>query len=105
MIVYDRLWKTMKEKNINQYRLIHDYHVSSSQLSRLRNNTGVSTHTLDMLCTILQCNIEDIIEFRYDPSQNIEFGIPKKLWRPAADPGTQNEDGDDIGIPVTPETE
>lgn len=79
MIVYDRLWKTMKEKNISQYRLIHKYKVSSGQISRLKQNSHVNTHTLDMLCSILNCKIEDIVEFRYDPSQNVEFGITSDL--------------------------
>lgn len=61
MISYEPLWETMKEKGITQYSLIKNYHISAGQLSRLRNNSHVSTHTLDMLCTILNCNIEDIV--------------------------------------------
>ena len=38
MIVYDKLWATMKEKGITQYSLIKDYHISAGQLSRLRKN-------------------------------------------------------------------
>lgn len=60
MIIYDKLWKTMKEKNISQYQLIYKYHVSAGQLSRLRSNSHVSTHTLDMLCNILECDLQDI---------------------------------------------
>lgn len=64
MIVYDKLWKTMKEKNISQYKLIKDYNFSTGQLDRLRKNAGVSTYTLNMLCEILDCNLEDIAEYR-----------------------------------------
>lgn len=64
MIVYDKLWETMKEKNISQYKLINEYHVSAGQLSRLRANSHVSTHTLDLLCEILDCKIEDIITYK-----------------------------------------
>ena len=64
MIVYDKLWETMKEKNISQYKLINEYHVSAGQLSRLRSNSHVSTHTLDLLCEILDCKIEDIITYK-----------------------------------------
>jgi putative transcriptional regulator len=63
MIVYDRLWKTMAKKNISQYKLITVYGFSRGQLSRLRANYNVSTHTLDMLCEILDCRIEDICEY------------------------------------------
>ena len=41
MIVYDRLWITLKKKNISQYALIKDYGI----------------------CSILDCKIEDIMEF------------------------------------------
>ena len=64
LIVYDKLWETMKEKNISQYKLINEYHVSAGQLSRLRSNSHVSTHTLDLLCEILDCKIEDIITYK-----------------------------------------
>ena len=64
MIVYDNLWKTMSDKNITQYKLINEYGISAGQLSRLRANSNVSTHTLDMLCDILDCRIEDIVSFK-----------------------------------------
>ncbi|MBR0415120.1 MAG: helix-turn-helix transcriptional regulator [Clostridia bacterium] len=64
MIVYDKLWTTLKEKNISQYKLIKEYHISNGQLDRLRKNGNVSTHTLDVLCQILECNLEDIAEYK-----------------------------------------
>ena len=60
MIVYDRLWETMKARGISQYRLIKEYKVSSGQLDRLRKNENVSTFTLNQLCQILHCRREDI---------------------------------------------
>lgn len=63
MIVYNRLWKTMKEKGISQYRLLKSYNFSSGQLDRLRKNANISTYTMDKLCKILDCRIEDIAEF------------------------------------------
>ena len=53
----------MKNKGITQYSLIKNHHVSAGQLSRLRNNAFVSTHTIDMLCDILDCNVEDIMTY------------------------------------------
>lgn len=70
MIVFDPLWKTMKERNISQYRLIKHYGISSGQISRLRNNMYVSTHTIEVLCTILDCSVSDIMEFHPDNSEN-----------------------------------
>lgn len=63
MIVYDKLWVTMKQKGISQYKLIKDYKISTGQLDRLRKNENVNTHTLDKLCSILKCKIEDIAEY------------------------------------------
>ena len=67
MIIYDKLWITMKQKNISQYKLIKEYHVSNGQLDRLRKNAAVSTYTLNRLCEILDCRIEDIAEYRKSP--------------------------------------
>ena len=63
MIVYNKLWETLKEKGISQYKLINTYHISSGQLDRLRKNQNVSTFTLNQLCAILQCSLDDIAEY------------------------------------------
>lgn len=63
MITYDKLWKTMKEKGVSQYTLITKYNVSRGQISRLKHNQNVNTYTLDRLCEILDCKIEDVIEY------------------------------------------
>lgn len=63
MIIYDRLWNTMALKGVTQYRLITNG-ISHSTLSRLKKNQPVNTDTLDKLCGILECNIEDILEYK-----------------------------------------
>ncbi|HIX25761.1 MAG TPA: helix-turn-helix transcriptional regulator [Candidatus Lachnoclostridium avicola] len=70
MVSYDRLWETMKRSNISQYRLIKYYGVSAGQIGRLKKNMYVSTHTIDMLCNILRCNVEDVMEVKLDPENN-----------------------------------
>ena len=75
MITYDKLWETMKEKNISQYKLIKDHGISAGQLSRLRANVHISTHTIDMLCSILKCNVEDILT--YYPDKEPSNGPPQ----------------------------
>lgn len=67
MIVYDKLWTTMKDKEISQYRLIKYYHLSAGQIARLKKNMYVSTQTIERLCNILNCSIDDIMEFKPDP--------------------------------------
>ena len=66
MIVFDKLWQTMKEKGISQYKLMKEYRISSGQLDRLRKNDNVSTYTLNQLCRILECRLEDIAEYKED---------------------------------------
>lgn len=56
----------MKEKGISQYKLIHTYNFSTGQLDRLRKNENVSTFTLNSLCQILNCRLEDIAEYIED---------------------------------------
>ena len=63
MIVFDRLWKTMKERGLSQYKLIKEYKMSTEQLDRLRKNENVNTYTLDQICRILNCGLEDIAEY------------------------------------------
>lgn len=63
MIVFDRLWKTMKERGLSQYKMIKEYKMSTEQLDRLRKNENVNTYTLDQLCRILNCGLEDIAEY------------------------------------------
>lgn len=64
MIVYDRLWETMKRKGISQYRLIKEYGFSSGQLDRIRKGENINIYTLNTLCKILDCAVEDIIEYK-----------------------------------------
>lgn len=53
----------MKERGISQHKLIQEYKVSSGQLDRLRKNGNVSTYTLNQLCQILNCRLEDVAEY------------------------------------------
>lgn len=63
MIVFDRLWDTMKKKGISQYKLIKEYGISTGQMDRLRKNENVSTYTLNKLCKILNCSLDEIASF------------------------------------------
>lgn len=63
MIVFEKLWSTMKEKKISQYQLIKNYGFSTGQLDRLRKNQNVNSYTLNFLCEILDCKLEDIAEY------------------------------------------
>lgn len=66
MITYEPLWITLKKKEISQYRLIKEFGFSTGQLSRMRSNQHVSTHTLERLCEILDCEIKDVVKYQKD---------------------------------------
>lgn len=66
MIVYDRLWETMKKKGISQYKLLKEYGFSSGQLDRIRRGESITMYTLNSLCEILDCTVEEIIEYKAD---------------------------------------
>lgn len=68
MITFDKLFRTLKENNISQYRLYNKYGISRSQIQRLKNNQSVTTHTLNMILNILGDNftLNDIAEFIAD---------------------------------------
>ena len=66
MISYEPFYKTLKDKNISTYKLINDYGISRSLLDRLKHNKPISTVTLNDLCNILKCNVEDVLLFTED---------------------------------------
>lgn len=63
MILYEKLWQTMAERGVTQYALIKKHGVSPAQITRLKRNESVSTHTIDTFCRILNCRVEDIMEY------------------------------------------
>lgn len=56
----------MAEKGITQYQLVKQHNLSKSLLHRLRKNEGVNLNTINTLCNILDCKIEDIATFYKD---------------------------------------
>lgn len=75
MIVFDKLWELMKAKGITQYALIVKYHVSPGQITRIKRNESISTHTVDMFCDILGCDVEDIMQ--HIPNQQPDTPLSK----------------------------
>jgi len=61
LISYEPFWATLKEKNVTAYTLVTKHSVSNGTLTRMRRNMPMSTNILDDLCTILDCNVQDII--------------------------------------------
>ena len=63
MIHYAPLWKTMSEQKVTTYTLRFKHGMSHATVQRLQTNMPVSTHTLNKLCTILNCRLEDVAEY------------------------------------------
>ena len=63
MIDYSPFWKTLEKSDENWYTLTTKHHMSHSTLHRLKHNLDVSTRTLNDLCRILHCNIQDIVTY------------------------------------------
>lgn len=63
MISYEPLYKTLKEKDMTTYKLINQFGISRSLLDRLKHNKPITTVTLNDLCMILDCKVEDILVY------------------------------------------
>ncbi len=63
MIVYDPLWRTLREKGVTTYALIQKFHFSRGTLDSLKHNRNISTATLNDLCRMLDCRVEDVLAY------------------------------------------
>ena len=68
MIVYDPFFETLKKRGFTQYLLIKEYKISHGLLDRMRKNLDISLYSVNLLCGILDCDIEDIC--RYVPEDS-----------------------------------
>lgn len=71
MITYEPLWNTMKKKNITTYTLIYKCGISSHTVHNMKQNEGITLHTLNKLCNILDCTPNDILKFTKDSEPTI----------------------------------
>lgn len=63
MIDYSPFWETLHRSNETTYTLINHYHISSATIDKLRNNKAMNTTTLNDLCRIFDCKIQDILQY------------------------------------------
>lgn len=66
MISYKPLWKMLAERNINTYKLEKDYGLNKAIIHRLKHNHNITLNTLDQLCQLFDCKVEDIIQYEKD---------------------------------------
>lgn len=60
---YNKLWKLLIDKKMNRTDLKNTAGVSFNVLAKMRRNEFVSLESLCKICTVLACNIEDVMEF------------------------------------------
>ena len=60
---YSKLWKLLIDKHMNKTQLKNTAPISTNAVAKLGKNESVSLDTLEKICTALDCNIEDIMDF------------------------------------------
>lgn len=63
MIDYSPFWETLKNSQETTYTLINKFHISSATIDKLRKNKPMNTTTINDLCRILNCQIQDIAQY------------------------------------------
>ena len=63
MICFDKLWQTMEEKGVSTYVLREKCGIDSKTIRRLRANENMETKTLNKLCAVLNCALDDIATY------------------------------------------
>lgn len=78
MINYEPFWTTMEKRGLTAYQLIYYWGISSNTLRRMRHNEAISTPTLNELCLILDCSVEDILKFEASKEEQEEVALRKQ---------------------------
>ncbi len=60
---YKKLWKLMIDKEINKTQLTKQAHISTNSMAKLGRNESVPLETLEKICAVLGCTLDDIVEF------------------------------------------
>ncbi|MBR5448575.1 MAG: helix-turn-helix transcriptional regulator [Clostridia bacterium] len=63
MISFEKLWETMESKGVSTYYLREKAGIDSKTVRRLKAGENIETKTLDKLCAVLDCRLEDIAEY------------------------------------------
>ena len=66
---YNKLWKLMIDKKINKTQLRSSAKISSNAMAKLGNDESVPVETLEKICQVLHCSLDDIIEITPDDKQ------------------------------------
>ena len=67
MISYKPFYATLFRKGITEYYLIYKQGVDANLIHRMKHGKAITTTTLNTLCEVLDCRVEDILEYVPDP--------------------------------------
>ena len=67
MISYRPFYETLFQKNVTEYHLIFKQGITATTLHRMKHGKAITTTTLNTLCEVLDCRVEDILEYVPDP--------------------------------------
>jgi len=63
MISYKPFYETLFRRGMTEYALIYKHGLPANTLHRMKHGEAITTRTLDALCSILACRVEDILEY------------------------------------------
>lgn len=66
MITYEPFFETLKQKGITTYKLINEYNFSKGTLDSLKQNRNITMDTLNEICNLLECGVNDVISYTRD---------------------------------------
>ncbi len=66
MISYKPFYETLLKKGITEYELIYKHGLSANTINRMKHNKPITTTTLDTLCFILNCSVQDVLKYEKD---------------------------------------
>lgn len=69
MISYKPFYETLFKKGVTEYELIFKQGMSANTIHRMKKGEAITTRTLDTLCSILDCSVSEILEYRKDDEE------------------------------------
>jgi len=78
MITYEPFFDTLKSKRITTYKLVNDFGFSKGTLDSLKQNRNITMETLNSICNLLDCNINEVIRYTKDSTNKKEIAGKKK---------------------------
>ena len=62
-VCYNKLWKLLIDKNMNKTDLRLAAGITTTALAKLGKNENVNTEVLAKICKVLECGVDDVMEF------------------------------------------